>query len=820
MKQTNFSENWTINGETVTLPRDEMLSAPRTPQSPSGSGGAFFTGGVYEYKKCFTAPDAPVCLVEFEGAYRETEIVLNGEKLAENLLGNVGFTVDLSDKLRRGEPNELCVTVRNDRLPNARWYTGSGICRPVHLWTGERTHIAFEGVRVSTPACAEDVSEVKVETTILHRNTGIEHVRLITELVDEDGKPVSVESTPVTLFPGENPTIAQRLYPRNVKLWSVETPHLYICRVRLSTDTPQTTMEVYAKAKAGVLPEETTLDTAETVFGIRHIQIDPVHGLRINGVETKLRGACIHADNGVLGAAEYDGAALFRVKRLKEAGFNAVRIAHQPASKALLSACDRVGMLLMEETFDYWTDRKSAQDDADRFEAHWRELVAYTVQKDFNHPCVLLYSIGNEIMILHTDEGRRYSRLLSDEFRRLDPTRPVTNAANAGMSIGTDRIAMLYDMGLLTQDVIDRIAGKANATLEEMGASVKRLMASGNINDLMTLFTGKMNDIVAHPVIAARMEEVYSHLDCCGYNYMMPCYETDTQACPNRVIFGSETNPPRIDALWAYVQKDPANLGDFCWTGWDYLGEVGVGITSYDGVGRFAQPYPALLAYCGDVDLTGYRRPLSYFRELVFGLRKAPYLSVALPAYYGVRAANTPWAVTETVHSWTWRGFEGKPIHVEIYTAGDEIVLLQDGTEVGRAKPEGYRAGFDLCYRPGTLEAIAYANGTEFGRDVLQTAAGRERVSARTERCGELTYVELQITDENGVFVMDREYTLSLETDAVLLGFGSGDPWSEEPFTTKTHTTYRGRALAIVRTDAIGAVTIKAESLPEEKVVL
>ena len=820
MNRLDFNRNWTVNGKAVILPRDEMLQEPRHADMPSGAGGAYFGGGVYTYRKRLSAPDAPVCILELEGAYRESEICLNGERIAENVLGTMGFTVDLSDRLLRDKENVLIVTVRNDSQPNARWYTGSGIYRPVWLWTGEKTHISQAGIRVSTPECSEDISFVKVETPILHANTEVCRVRLFTEIADAEGKVICEESTPVTLFPGENPTVTQRLYPRNIRLWNVDEPNLYSCRVTMKVDTTPLTLELYQKQKNASLDEAKTLDRADAVFGFRHVQIDPLHGLRINGRETKLRGACIHADNGILGAAEYEGAALFRMQKLKEAGFNAVRIAHQPASEALLSACDRLGMLLMEESFDLWTDRKSSNDDADRFTDHWRDLVSYTVRKDFNHPCVLFYSIGNEITMLTTDEGRHFSRQLSDFFRQLDPTRPVTNAINVAMSIGGDRIPLLVDMGLVTQEVLDQVAKKEHATMAEMIDAVRRAMASGNINDIMTLLTGKMNNVVAHPLIAARNEECYSHLDLCGYNYMMPCYEEDTRKNPNRIIFGSETNPPTISRLWSYVSQDTANLGDFTWTGWDYLGEVGVGITSYDGVSRFAQPYPALLAYCGDFDLTGHRRPLSYLREIVFGLRKAPYLSVELPQHYGKKIANTPWAVTETVHSWTWRGYEGKPIHVEIYAAGDEVALLQNGVEVSRVVIKYHRAGFDICYQAGTLEAIAYENGEEIGRDRLITEDGAEHFSLQSTRFCDLTYIEMQLTGTNGLPIMDHEHTVSVDTDAELLGFGSGDPWSEELFSANCHSTYRGRALVIVRGEAGKTVTFRAEGLDEAQIRL
>ena len=813
MKRLDWNEQWTLNGKQITLPYDAMLSEQREPGNPSGTAGAYFPGGVYVYEKKFLAEPSPVSILEFEGIYRDTEVKLNDKTIYQNQLGTVGFYVDLSKELLPGE-NKLTVIAKNDQIPNARWYTGSGIYRPVSLWTSEKTHIAVEGIRISSPECAEDVSKVIVETPLIHSYSEIAYVRLETELINQEGAVICRESTPVTLFPGENPVIAQRLYPRNVKLWNVWQPYLYTVRVALTDEKPIKTMEAYMSHKNGTAGEHHMLDMAEAQFGIRHIQADPVHGLRINGKKVLLRGACIHADLGILGAASEADSEKWRIQRLKEAGFNAVRIAHQPASKALLEACDQAGMLPMEETFDMWDVKKTEFDDAAAFDQHWKAVIEYTVMKDYNHPCVVLYSIGNEITNLHTDTGAHISRLLSDCFRKLDDSRLVTNAVNGGMASGNDGIAMMLDMGLLGQEEIARVTGKPDGTIQDFIAVIQKAIQSGDINDLMTLLSGKMNQQTAHPLIAGRLEEPFSHLDVCGYNYMLPAYEIDTKKNPNRIIFGSETNPPRIPQLWKYAESDPANLGDFTWTGWDYLGETGVGITNYQGKMTFSTPYPALLAYCGDIDLTGYRRPLSYLREITFGLRKNPYISVQLPQYYGADAKNTPWAVTETVRSWTWNGFENKPVHIEIYSPGDSVVLLQDGKEIGRAALENHRVGFETVYMPGKLEAVAYQGEQEIGRDCLSTAGPATQLFIHGWSGKKLTFIEIQVVDQQGLPVMDGEHLVHAETDGcVLEGFGSGDPMSIESFREKQHSTYRGRALLAVR--GHGTVTISADGLKQ-----
>lgn len=819
MKRIDWNNGWTLNGVPVFLPHDAMLSENRAPQNPSGSGGAFFAGGEYLYEKHFSwNREAETCILEFEGIYREADITLNDGFLYHHCLGTIGFYVDLTGKLKNG-PNTLCVHVRNDHLPNSRWYTGSGILRPVTMWISDQTHIDVKGIRISTPECAQDVCKIVVETPIVHGNTKNAHIRLKTEIMDDTGNVVCRESTPVTLFPGENPVITQRLYMRNAHLWSVQTPSLYTARVTLQEDWPIQTMDDYLQDKAGSQAIPRKIDQAMAAFGIRHIQADPVHGLRINGETVLLRGACIHADHGILGAVSDRDAEMRRITLLKDAGFNAVRIAHQPASKALLDVCDQVGMLLLEETFDMWNVRKTEFDDAGLFGAHWKEVVEYTVDKDYNHPCVFAYSIGNEIPSLCQDKGRRISRMLSDAFRKADPGRLVTNAVNGSMAAGADQIAILLDMGLLGPQEIKKATGKENGTITDFISAIKAAMATGNINDLMTLFSGKSGQMTAHPLISARLEEAFSHLDICGYNYMLASYACDTGRFPHRIIFGSETNPPKIAQLWPWAENDPANLGDFTWTGWDYLGETGVGLTNYDGKLQFSAPYPAILAYCGDLDLTGYRRPLSYLREIVFGLRKTPYLSVQLPQYFHHPAHNTPWSVTETVRSWSWRGFENMPIHVEIYSPGDEAALLINGQEIGRAPLENMRAGFDTVYHPGKVEAAAYQQGKEIGRDVLLTSGEEAQIKTNVWQGEQMSFVTIQLADDQGEPVMDREREITVATSGcVLAGLGSGNPLSEESFRSNRHQTFRGRLLAAVR--GHGTVAFSAEPLPTKTITV
>ncbi len=614
-------------------------------------------------------------------------------------------------------------------------------------------------------------------------------VRALVTLRDSKGDSVCTRNLPITLFPGENPSLTWNLYLRNGTLWSPDSPYLYTCTVEL-------------------WQEEILLDSIQETFGLRHIQFDPVQGMRLNNHPIHLRGCCIHEDNGILGTADFASAVERKVRLLKEAGFNALRIAHQPATKNLLNCCDKVGMFLLEESFDAWTHTKNVHDRGEHFSDQWLQVVDRIVAKDFNHPCVFAYSIGNEILEISQPDGIRYSRLLAQRFREKDPTRPVTNAINGIMSLRNSLADVLLDLKLITSD-----------QLAALGESKKPGSPSIDINDTMTILQSSMDLIASHPLVGQLLEESFSHLDLCGYNYMMGRYDSDLATDSHRILLGSETTPPQIARLWENTQRSPGCLGDFTWTGWDYLGEAGVGYTAYDRKKDFGEPYPTYLAAVGDIDLTGHRLPMSYYREIVFGLRNTPYLSVENPAHFSQTASCTPWAFPETVESWTWPGWEGAPVRLIVCAAGDEIALLCNGEEVGRTAcgPEtGYRAQLETVYHPGQLTVVSYSNGMETGRFTLETAENTCQLRTAIDTAvlqadgSDLCFLEIQVTDSHGVVHSDKNPRITLQTEGgiIIQGFGTGDPSSEENFFDTTRTAYRGRALAALRGNSPGSANV------------
>ncbi len=818
MRKQSFNDGWIVSttgnmvgallGETrqppksVTLPHDAMISLPRNGQNPSQNSGAFYPGGDYTYTKSFFVPDgeADCYCLEFEGMYETGMVYVN-----DNFAGSVdyGYTrliVDVTDFLAWGRENQIVVKTYNFAQPNTRWYTGSGIYRPVWLHVGGAVRIPVDGIKVQTPDVSGEVSRVIVETVLENDENRSKTVTLRTEIQNEAGERVSFEETPVSLYRHEKRKVRQVFYVKDASLWSPKAPALYRC-----------------EASVREAATEKELDFMAVTFGIRRLELDPCHGLRVNGEEILLRGACIHQDHGSIGTASFAKAERRKVRLLKEAGFNAVRISHHSATKALLDACDELGMLVLDEVFDVWNHGKTQYDYALRFAKNWERDIEDMVGKDFNHPSVFMYSYGNEIQELASVSGAWWCRTLAEKIRGLDSTRFVTNAINGLAALEEQNGQIAADMGILSQETVDKVM---SGTYE------------GDINELMTAVHGAMNQMATHPAVGDAMREAYSCLDACGLNYMRDCYETYAKQFPNRVTFGSETLPPDIALNWEKVKALPSCIGDFTWTGWDYVGESGVGLVQYDGEETFFKPYPAYLAYVGDLDITGFRRPVSYYREIVFGLRTAPYLAVQDPNNFGRKENKTPWADSDAIASWSWPGCEKMPCRVEVYSPSEEVELLLNGRSLGRyptGEKNRYKAQARVCYEAGVLEAVAYDGGKPKERVCLRTVGGRHvlRVDCDTKvlRAGEqdLAYLDIAVVDEKGTVHTEREFAVTVKVNgaASLLGFGSADPVSEENFYDETRTTFLGRVQAVLRSATEpGAVAVSVEAAGCESVAL
>ncbi|WP_416971744.1 glycoside hydrolase family 2 TIM barrel-domain containing protein [Streptomyces sp. 4F14] len=764
----------------VTLPHDAMIGQDRVaPDDPEGGAGAYFTGGVFEYRKTFAVPEElrgrRVQLV-FEGVHRDATVHINGAYAGQRPYGYSQFIVDADPFLRYGEDNEIRVEARAHQ--DARWYTGAGIYRDTWMLTGDVVRVVPDGIRVTALEVEDDLAVVEVATLLRNDSIAPRTLDLAVTVRDADGGAVTGDAVKVTVPPGEDVTVRSRLYLREPRRWDVDDPYLYDCRVVLGEG-------------------DTVVDQDGTRFGVRALQLDPVRGLRVNGRTVKLRGACVHHDNGPLGAATYSYAEERRVRLLKEAGFNAIRMAHHPMSRAMLDACDRLGMFVVDETFDVWTSAKTGFDYSLHFPEWWERDVEAMVAKDYNRPSVIMYSIGNEIPEAGSPSGAVWGRRIAEKVRALDGTRYVTNAVNGFLAVMSDLAAL-------------RQGGE--------GAGVNSQMADA---------ADMINHVSASGLVTARTAESFSVLDVAGMNYADSRYALDRDLFPNRIILGTETFPTRIDRTWQLVREHGHVIGDFTWTGWDYLGEVGIGRPQFATPDNprpvHTAPFPHLLAGCGDLDITGHRRPVSYYREIVFGLRAEPYIAVRRPEHHGLTPVGGPWAWSDAIASWTWPGWEGKPITVEVYADADDVELIGNGNSFGR-RPVGaghrFRTEFDLVYVPGELVAVAYRDGVEIGRDTLRWANGPLRLAVEAERPvvradgGDLAYVALELTDEAGTVhtAADRVVRVEVSGAGELIGFGSAVPAGEERFDASERRTYEGRALAVVRPTGTGKIRVLASA--------
>lgn len=795
MTRTSFNAGWAVRPKVslfaelsgpvappqpVTLPHDALIGLPRSADSAQGSHTGYFPDGTFEYSKTFEVPEdyrGKRIALEFQGVYRDAMVFVNGDFAGQRPFGYSTFNIRLDPFLKYGQANTIRVDARVHQ--DSRWYSGAGIYRDTFLSVTELVHLAANGVRIATPDITAGRAVVDVATTVENEGLATATVTVGTELYDGDGNLVAVGSVPVTLKAGSTAVVRQRLYVTEPKLWGVDTPHLYSARTEL-------------RDVLEVLQEDTT------TFGIRSLQLDPFNGLQINGETVKLRGACIHHDNGVLGAATIARAEERRVQLLKEAGFNSIRSAHNPVSQAMLDACDKHGMLVMDETFDVWTEGKSSFDYSLSFPEWWERDVEAMVAKDFNHPSVVLYSIGNEIPETGSGLGSGWGRAIAEKIRSLDSTRYTTNGINGFVSVIADAAAMMKQAGSA-----DDSKG-VNAIMSEAGDVMGRISASQLVSD--------------------RTAESHAAVDVAGINYGDGRYVQDKELFPNRIIVGTETFPDRIDVLWKLVEENPHVIGDYTWTGWDYLGEAGIGRVQYndesDGAPSLAAPHPWLLAWCGDIDITGYRRPASYYRETVFGLRHEPYIAVQRPQNYAREHGMGPWTWTDSISSWSWAVPAGSPVKVEVYSDADEVELLLNGSPVGRV-PAGadhrFRADFELSYEPGELVAVGYINGAEQGRATLRTATGDVRLAADADRTelvadhSDLSYVAIEFRDAHGNLATNVEHTITVTVEGagVLQGLGSARPDTIETYTAENHTSFDGRLLAVVRPTTAGEITVK-----------
>ena len=774
-----FHEGWTCKhlgdegpGTPVAIPHDAMLAEPRTADALGGLNVSWFEGFDYLYRKTFTLDENALSrhlVLEFEGVYRLAEVLVNGQKAGFRPYGYTNFYVTLDGLVHAGE-NTVEVIAHNADQPNSRWYSGAGIYRPVKLWQGPDRYIELNGVKIRTLSIEPAAVEVSVKT----RGEGPVNVEIL------DGETL--------LASASGPERSFTLSLPGAKLWSPEQPQLYTCRVRFEEDR------------------------AEEAFGVRTLGWGK-EGLCLNGRRVILRGACVHHDNGLLGAACHPDALERRIRILQQNGYNALRSAHNPCSKTALEICDRLGMLVMDEYIDHWYIHKTLHDYVEYFDEWWRQDLTDMVDKDYNHPCVVLYSTGNEVAETAQPRGIALTKEMTEFLHSLDDSRPVTCGINIFFNF-------LNHIGF-GQYSDEKAAKEAerNAKAKAEGKKAKeRATGSKFFNDLAGIMGAdfmKIGATLHGSDVTTR--DAFAAMDIAGYNYGEKRYRHDLKKYPDRLILGSETFCFDAYKFWELAKTQPRLIGDFVWSGIDYLGEVGVGSWEYkDYAPHFDNGMGWITAGSGRIDLTGKPLGEALYTKVAFELEKGPFLAVRPLGHEGKHSPSA-WKMTNAMPSWSWRGCEGQKAHVEVYARAAAVELFLNGRSLGK-KTLGNNClvSFRVPYENGTLEAVSYdEGGREIGRDKLVTAGEQTVLTAEAEaksvKPGHLAFIRLRYADPQGETKPRERGILQVTVEGgKLLGLGSACPYYELSYQDSKCDTYYGEALAIVEAGEGATLTLRA----------
>ena len=800
----------------VNLPHDYMIESDVFPAAPSGPASGYYSAGVAHYAKEIDIPagwENDQIFLRLDGAMMNATVEVNGSLACLQHYGYVPFEADITRLVYPGQKNRVVITVNPSMQPNSRWFSGAGLFRGVELAHTPKLHIAFEGLSGYTKKI-EYKADATPETAYLQVSAEIKNEKAESRLAevtfalidDQTGETVKTSKTLTQVQPLGVGMAYMTLTVDEPKLWDAECPNLY----RL-----QATVKDAGTFKTHILPNDQPTEDAESVlFGIRTIEADVKHGLRINGKTVKLKGGCLHHDNGPIGTVSVYDAEARKIKKMKEAGFNAIRTTHNPPSAALIEACDRLGMYVFDEAFDAWGMGKQPGDYNQYFETDWQKDLTAFVKRDRCHPCVTIWSTGNEITERGgLNDGYVWAAKLAETVRTLDPSRPVSNGICSFWN-GLDDIIMAEQM---------------KKRMEGLSGGLQNADIGGKKDLLWEQYT----------------EGFANGLDVVGYNYLEGKYEQDHALFPERVILGSENYPKEIGAHWPMIEKTPWVIGDFTWTAWDYIGEAGIGKATFYEPGDprvgnpwgTPSPYPWRTANDADFDVTGGIRPQGVYRRIVWGSKETAVFSYD-PAVIGKVETLSNWGFPGVWKRWNWQGQEGKPVDIAVFSRAEEVELLVNGVSVGRKKAdEALIHGMPLTflfravYQPGTVEAVSYTGGKEVSRTVLATA-GRPvaiRLTAETEEMqadGEsLCYVNAELIDENGSVAPDADMLLSAKAEgaAALTGFGSGNPITDENYTRGRFTSYQGKALAVLRAGyeaGEARLTVSAEGLGQAEIRL
>ena len=753
-REIDLPHDWSI--EDLPGPEPGKTIGPFSIESPGARATGYTVGGTAWYRKTFSLnpeENYSKTIISFDGVYMNCDVWVNGKPAGTHPYGYTAFDFDISDFLNRnGKENVIAVRVKNEGR-NSRWYSGSGIYRHVRLIRKQAIHISQNGVFISTENITPSDASLRLETVVSNNTSENTAVSVSVIVTGPDGSSFKVKNESLARIAARDKNkIIQTFTVPYPELWSVEDPNMYTAKIQ-------------------VIADGTLADEAEVSFGIRVIHFDAETGFTLNGKSVLLKGGCLHHDNGFLGSATIDRAEERRVELMKAYGFNAIRTSHNLPSKQFLDACDRNGMLVMDEAFDIWERAKNPHDYHLYFKEWWQKDLESMIFRDRNHPSVIMWSIGNELNERADSAGYVITKRLADEARRLDPTRPVTEA----------------------------ICGFWDHPGQEWSTTAP----------------------------------AYALLDIGGYNYLSNQYEPDHEQYPERIMVGTESFPGEAYDYWEQVEKNPWVIGDFVWTGMDYLGEARLGNsqlvdTSSSRNRNFTRTssLPTWFnAFCGDIDLCGFKKPQLIYRDVVWKNSRLEMV-VHSPVPEGKRELVSAWGWPDEIPSWNWSGNEGRMMDVRVFTSYPAIRIELNGRIIDEKQltdTSRLILNFKVPYEPGVLKAVALNNGIEVASKELITTDAPAKIRLTADRTtinayrNDLSYIMVEITDARGNRIPDATIPVTFKVSGIgeIAGSGNACPFDMESFNNPVCNAYQGRALVILRplkNRQPGIITLTAEA--------
>lgn len=746
----------------IDLPHDWSIEDLKGTNSPfnvdaiSQANGGFTTGGTGWYRKIFSiSPQEKNKKIhlQFDGVYMNATVWVNGRQLGIHPYGYTGFEYDITELLKTGGENMVAVEVKNEGV-NSRWYTGSGIYRHVWLNILEPVHTTQWGTFITTPIVNKTTATVNIKTNIINETNTDENISILTKITNADLKEVSSTGLKQQLKAKSSYEFNEDIIVKDPALWSCGSPGLY---------TAQTTIYIDGKL----------ISSEINTFGIRTISFDVINGFQLNGKTVKLKGGCFHNDNGPLGAKAYDRAEERKVELLKASGYNAIRCTHNPPSAAFLTACDKLGMLIIDEAFDMWNYGKNPYDYHLYFKDWWKNDIDAMVNRDRNHPSIIMWSLGNEIPERGNSEGVATAKSIADYIKTLDKTRPITSAING-----------------LNED----------------------------------------------------KDPFFAELDVAGYNYAAggdhlkdAIYAFDHKRKPNRLMYGSESYPLEAFKSWMDVVDNTYVIGDFVWTAFDYIGEASIGWLGYFQQQNF---YPWNLAYCGDIDICGWKRPQSFYRDALWKENQLSIFATPPVPSFDVnpkRESWSKWHWLDAVSHWNWAGYENKPIEVTVYSSCAQVELFLNRKLLGKKNTDRstkFMAVWQVPYAKGELKAVGYdAKKKIIDSAILSTAEVPVQIKLTTDKKlikannQDLSYITVELLDAKGNRnpLAENGIKFKVEGDATIVGVGNANPRSIESYQSPQRKAWQGRCLVILKAGKTGGeiiLTAETEGIQRASVVV